>query len=164
MDYLQIEPYKPVLCLNSDYNPIHITSWRRARILVIKNRAQLLSRGVIRLLNYIRLPFSRLMANKPTRNALFKRDNYECQYCGYKAGTDGGNKLTIDHIHPKSLGGGDSWENWTTACLSCNLKKGNKSVKESNMVLRSKPTTPLNKLTLVISKSNNSEWKQYLYT
>lgn len=162
MDYLQIEPYKPVLCLNSDYNPIHITSWRRARILLFKRKAQLLSKGVIRLLNYIRLPFSRLMANKPTRKAVFKRDNYQCQYCGYEGGTDS-KKLTIDHIHPQSLGGEDSWENWTTACLSCNLKKGNKSLKEAGMSLRTPAIAPFNKITLIINKSNNSDWKQYLY-
>jgi len=158
MDYTNIEPNKAILLLNSDYNPINITSWQRAVVLVLKNKAQVLSSRVIRLIHYIRLPFSRIMSNKPTRNSIMKRDDYRCQYCGSLK------DLTIDHVIPQSKGGDSSWTNMVTACISCNSKKGNKSLKEANMTLYTTPKPPFNKMTLTLIKSNVDDWKQFIYT
>lgn len=157
MDHTKIETNKSILLLNSDYNPINITSWKRAVILVIKNKAQVLTGRVIRLINYIRLPFSKIMSNKPTRNAVMKRDDYRCQYCG--AIKD----LTIDHVIPQSKGGDSSWSNMVTACISCNSKKGDKSLKDSNMKLYTTPKPPFNKITLTLMKSNVEDWKKFVY-
>ena len=55
--------------------------------------------------------------------AVFKRDNYTCQYCGKVGG-----KLEVDHIFPFSKGGSDSLDNLTTSCQKCNRQKRDKSV------------------------------------
>jgi len=55
------------------------------------------------------------------RFAIFKRDNFTCQYCGRKSPNV---ILEIDHIYPKSKGGEDKIENYITACHDCNLGKG----------------------------------------
>tara|TARA_B100000929_G_scaffold286704_2_gene272276 strand:- start:2258 stop:2854 length:597 start_codon:yes stop_codon:yes gene_type:complete len=59
---------------------------------------------------------------KYNRNNVFLRDNYTCQYCNTQMSKV---NLTIDHVLPRSLGGGTSWENVTTACMKCNSTKGN---------------------------------------
>jgi 5-methylcytosine-specific restriction endonuclease McrA len=158
MDYLNIESGSQVLLLNADYNPINICSYRRAVILAIKNKVQVLSKRVIRLINYIRIPFSKFMGTSPTRNLIMKRDGYTCSYCGAK------DNLTIDHIHPTSKGGENTWENMTTCCIKCNAKKGDKLLKETNMVLHNPPYIPFSKITLTIKQSNNSEWRDYSYS
>jgi 5-methylcytosine-specific restriction endonuclease McrA len=153
-----IQPYSSVLVLNSSFEPINITSWKRAILLLVKEKATLLAHNVIRLVKYVKLPFSRVMANMPTRPLVYKRDNHTCQYCGAKE------ELTIDHVLPSSRGGDDSWENMVTCCLKCNLKKGNKLLKETNMVLANKPMRPFNKMTLTISTSGVKEWKEYCFS
>jgi len=74
-----------------------------------------------------------------SRRNLFNRDRYTCQYCGAQPGT---RELTIDHLVPKSQGGKTVWTNCVLACAACNSRKGNKSLKESGMKLRRKPTVP----------------------
>ncbi|MEP0007436.1 MAG: HNH endonuclease [Balneola sp.] len=111
--------------------------------------------SVIRLRRYIRLPYTKVVL---TRRNVMRRDSFRCQYCGQKS------KLTIDHIHPKSRGGKDTWENLTTACDKCNVKKGNRTPKEANMELRSKPYRPI-PITFFrdINGGVQEPWKPYLY-
>lgn len=70
---------------------------------------------------------------RPTRNAIFRRDRYTCQYCGDK------NKISLDHVLPISRGGKDTWENLVTACFPCNNKKGNRTPDEASMALAKQP-------------------------
>jgi len=77
-----------------------------------------------------------LRSKNPSRNGIYKRDRYECQYCSSKA------DLTIDHILPKSRGGGNIWENVVTCCHKCNNKKGNKTPEEIGFKLKSTPKAP----------------------
>ena len=58
------------------------------------------------------------------RHNMYLRDMFQCQYC---ADIFNPKELTIDHIIPISKGGKTSWENCTTACMSCNVKKGDKT-------------------------------------
>ena len=157
MEYLRIQPGRTVLVLNATYEPINLTDWKRAVVLLMKEKAQLLSNTVIRLVNYIKLPYSLMMNHKPSRSMIYKRDGNKCQYCGSTK------ELSIDHVHPRSKGGRDTWENLVTACTKCNIKKGNKLLEESGMVLVRKPRAPLNKIELSLNKSKNSEWTQYSY-
>lgn len=60
---------------------------------------------------------------KRISKAVFKRDNYTCQYCGKVGG-----KLEVDHIFPFSKGGSDNLDNLTTSCQKCNRQKRDKSV------------------------------------
>ena len=95
------------------------------------------------------------------RKNLIQRDNYSCQYCGYK-----GDNLSIDHVIPRSRGGEDKWENVTTACISCNIRKGNRTPKEANMPLKNKPHKPFNTLsfeaTKLIDSGRHKEWSKYV--
>lgn len=74
-----------------------------------------------------------------SRKNLLKRDRRTCQYCGKKVGTE---NFTIDHIMPRSRGGPTSWLNCVIACVTCNLKKDNRTPSEANMKLRTVPMVP----------------------
>jgi hypothetical protein len=157
MENLKIKLNTTVLILNADYNPIHLTSGRRAIILLLKEKAHFISEKVIRLVNYIKLPIAKLMSGGPTRELIYKRDDRTCSYCGSI------NNLTIDHIHPKSRGGQDTWENLTCSCMRCNLKKGDRTPQEAGMVLYSRPKKPFSRMALILEKSGVSDWKEYIY-
>ena len=60
---------------------------------------------VIRLITYVRIPRD-AHRRKITRRAVFARDRWTCQYCGQERGT-----LTVDHVIPRSKGGGSTWDN-----------------------------------------------------
>lgn len=74
-----------------------------------------------------------------SRRNLMKRDGHTCQYCGKSPSTE---KLTIDHIVPKSRGGKSLWNNCVMACLPCNFAKANRTPDEAGMKLRIKPFEP----------------------
>lgn len=152
-----IVSFKETLVLNADYNPITFASWRRSVVLIIKGKAKVVSPRVIRLVNYVRLPPAKLLAGKPSKKAILKRDHHTCQYCGsFK-------QLTVDHIIPTSKGGTETWTNLVTACRSCNEKKGDLTLKESFLILYTKPQPPFNRVSLIIKTSNVDEWKHYLW-
>jgi hypothetical protein len=69
----------------------------------------------------------------PSRRNIFLRDEYHCRYCGEELGS---NELTVDHILPKSRGGGNTWENLATSCVKCNSTKGDRTPEEAEMPLR----------------------------
>lgn len=158
-----------VLVLNASYEPLNITSWRRAVVLLLKGKAEQLEHNgkylyaefplptVIRLRNYVSIPYKEIPL---TRRNILERDRHTCQYCSYR-----GDRLTLDHIIPRSRGGMDTWENLVTACVPCNLKKGNRTPKEANMLLYSQPRRPYSSLYFEIAKhtqgERNQEWKKY---
>jgi 5-methylcytosine-specific restriction endonuclease McrA len=158
MDYKTIKINTSVLVLNSDYNPINICNSRRAIVLLLKRKAHMITEKVIRLIDYVRLPYQKLTQNRPTRNLVYKRDAYTCAYCGAKE------HLTIDHIYPTSRGGQNTWDNMVTCCSKCNSKKGNRTPTEAGMILKFIPQTPYNKIHLAISTSNVQDWKDYIFT
>ncbi len=138
-----------VLVLNQNYEPLNVCHTHRAVILIISGKAEIVvnSRGhiktttgrfprpsVIRLAHHVHRPRPRL---KLSRRAVFRRDNFTCQYCGVQS-----NHLTIDHVIPRHRGGTHTWNNVVSACPTCNRRKGGKTVAEAHMVLRSKPAEP----------------------
>lgn len=131
MEYQKIAYKKTILVLNASYEPLNHTSWKRARILVLKEKAHVVSSRTIRLKNYVRVPMTKMAAGKPTRALILKRDNHTCQYCDYK-----GPNLTIDHVLPKSRGGQDTWSNLVTSCLDCNNCKDNRTPEEWAVALK----------------------------
>ena len=160
-----------VLVLNASYEPLNITTWRRALVMVLKGKAEGLEhdssrwiRGdtmlptVIRLRQYVRVPYKQLPL---TRRNLFHRDGHRCQYCGSSA-----DQLSIDHVVPRSRGGLDTWEDVTTACLPCNVRKGNRTPREASMPLMGKPHRPLSSLRFEaarqISAGRHGEWAKYV--
>jgi hypothetical protein len=151
----QIRPNSQVLVLNASYEPLNIVQGRRAIILLLKEKAAFISAKVIRLVEYIKVPFSKINAMKPSRNMIYKRDGHKCQYCGSTR------KLTIDHVMPRSKGGEDSWSNMVVACSSCNTEKGDKLLEHTGMRLARRPCAPANKFVFALWDSNNPEWQQY---
>lgn len=142
---------KQVLVLNASYEPLSLVSVRRAIVLVLREKAELLevtrqvlrsSREeipvplVIRLVHYVRLPHRTVPS---TRAAVMLRDAHTCQYCGEVPGR---NHLTVDHVLPRSRGGAHSWENLVSACTRCNQKKGSLTPEEAGMQLIRKPFEP----------------------
>lgn len=73
------------------------------------------------------------------RRNLFLRDKNTCQYCGKKLKTC---DVTVDHVNPKSKGGGSTWENCVVACIKCNSRKADKTLVEANMRLMREPIKP----------------------
>jgi len=154
---LPITPYKPILVLNNSYEPINVTNWKRAIVLLLKEKAQALSNRVIRLVNYIRIPLRKIASSLPSRAMIYKRDNNRCQYCGATR------SLTIDHVIPRSKGGQDTWDNLVLACSSCNVKKSDKLLEQTNMKLARKPSTPYNKVQFSLSYTEVPEWQEFLF-
>ena len=160
-----------VLVLNASYEPLNITTWRRATVMMLKGKAESLEHDpdhrlradlhvptVIRLRQFVHVPFRQLTL---TRRNLFQRDNHCCQYCGAHGG-----QLSIDHVLPRSRGGADTWENVTTACLRCNVRKGNRTPQEANMPLRRKPHRPPGHLSFEarrqIDSGRRADWAKYV--
>lgn len=137
-----------VLVLNSDFTPINVTTVFKGFNLVNKGKAEILKASdqpimagvntfvrplIIRLFNYVKFRFHKLKIN---RHRIFRRDEYQCVYCGNKR------SLTVDHVIPKSRGGPNTWLNLVTCCSSCNRYKDNKTPEEAGMKLLVKPFEP----------------------
>lgn len=90
--------------------------------------------SVIKLLSFVRMPYKKI---ELSRKNILRRDSHRCQYCGKKT-----HEMTIDHIIPRSRGGGDSWENLVAACVRCNNRKGSRTPEEANMKLLTVPKRP----------------------
>lgn len=139
MEKVPVKVGSTILLVNASYEPLHLMSWKRATILVLKGKAHAISQRTIRLKEYVKVPQPRMLSSKPTRNLILKRDKHTCQYCGYR-----GDKITVDHVVPKSKGGGETWQNLVASCLDCNNSKDNKTPEEWAVALKrifSKETT-----------------------
>ena len=162
---------KSVLVLNQNYEPLNVCSVRRALILILRGKAQAVEiaeevihsvrqnfpvPSVVRLERYIHAPRRRVVLSK--RN-VFKRDNYQCQYCGGKEA-----KLTLDHVVPRKFGGQSTWENLVCACARCNNKKGEHHPEFVGLKLRSKPKRP-NNVSFIRNfvGIRDHNWKPYLF-
>src|SRR4051794_13270215 len=113
---------------------------------------------VTRLLGYDKLPKQTVKFN---RRNIFARDHNQCQYCGKKHPTS---ELSLDHVVPRSQGGGSTWENIVCACVSCNVRKGGRTPKEASMALIRKPEKP-KRSPMLNSKLTNRKyqsWKSFL--
>src|SRR5436309_10437310 len=160
-----------VLVLNATYEPINVCTVRRAVVLLLKERAELLERGrfelhsesttlarpvVIRLIAYIKVPRD-AHRRKITRRAVFARDSWTCQYCGSRS------NLTVDHVIPRSKGGASSWENIVASCAPCNRRKGDRLPRQAGMHPRRMPRPPRAAIFIqVASPTIPDAWLQYL--
>ena len=139
----------PVLVLNANYEPLNVSSVRRAMSLVLHGKAELVLNGrgvvrtpsnafacpsIIRLGRMVRRPRPRV---KLTKREVFRRDEQTCQYCGQNT-----HQLTIDHVVPRRRGGDHTWSNVVAACAPCNRRKGGQAPSQARMRLRRKPFEP----------------------
>lgn len=160
-----------VLVLNASYEPLNVCSLRRAHVLVWKGKAEILESHdkplrsactsfrrphVIRLVTYVRVP--RGVTRRISRRVLFARDGWACMYCG-----TGGNRLTLDHVVPRSRGGTSVWENVVTSCAPCNHRKGDRLLEETGMSLRKHPRPPTPVLFIRLTAEHIPDtWRRYL--
>jgi 5-methylcytosine-specific restriction endonuclease McrA len=113
---------------------------------------------VLLLRSYDKLPVQEV---KFTRENLFERDDYRCQYCGN--GFDA-SQLNMDHVIPRDRGGRTSWENIVTSCIKCNSRKANRLPHQANMHLIRKPERPRWRpfVSSLIGQDYDSEWEHFI--
>jgi len=157
-----------VLVLNRSFQPIHVTSLRRAFALLYQGVARAIDEQY-RLFDFeswaalsaeihgesigtptrrIRVPrvvvlvaFDKLprMRVRFSRHNIYLRDDNTCQYCGRRLPRA---ELNLDHVVPRSQGGTTTWENVVCSCIPCNLRKANRTPEQADMVLLRPPRRP----------------------
>ena len=160
---------RPALVLNRNWQPVGIATVARALLKVFNDTARVVDpvdyqvytwddwaairaaedEPAIRTPHFrLRVPevvtltsYDRVPVNSVTfsRRNVFKRDRYTCQYCGKQPGSE---ELTIDHVVPRSHGGGSDWVNCVLACVDCNHRKANRTPAQARMNLRCVPKRP----------------------
>lgn len=161
-----------VLVLNQNYEPLSVCSAKRAIVMQLLGKAEIVETydgvrvhsvnvsiplpSVVRLGSYIRVPYKKILL---TRKNILKRDHNICQYCGDHRGP-----MTVDHVIPKSYGGGDFWENMVCACENCNNRKGDRLPEQAGMRLIHRPRRP-NHITFIQSfiGISDNRWRPYLF-
>jgi 5-methylcytosine-specific restriction endonuclease McrA len=163
-----------VLVLNASYEPLQLISVRRAVVLLLQEKAELIEAAaqqlralalsfdvplVIRLVRYIRIP--RRLRLPCSRRGVFARDRETCQYCGVQPGR---NQLTMDHVLPRSQGGGTTWDNVVTACRDCNHRKGGRTPEQANMTLMTTPRQPQYVAFALLGELERHDvWRKYAF-
>ena len=155
--------------LNASYQPLCVVPVRRALVLALKGKAEVVhtngqvfrsesiemrAPSVVRLNYFVKVPY-RSRASL-SRRAVFVRDNFECQYCGRPA-------ENVDHVVPRSRGGGHTWENVVAACRPCNARKENRAPADVGLRLRRVPRPPHDSVWIVVAVDRvDPTWEQYL--
>jgi 5-methylcytosine-specific restriction endonuclease McrA len=136
-----------VLVLNADLGPLHRVSLRHAIRMLLRQVAVIHEADadrvigiypiprVVRLVTYVVTRWRHSRGPAWSRAGVLARDGRRCVYCA-GAGT------TVDHILPRSRGGGNTWLNTVAACHGCNQRKGDRTPAEAGMRLRVKPAIP----------------------
>jgi 5-methylcytosine-specific restriction endonuclease McrA len=157
--------------LNQNYEPLMVCHARRALVMLFLGRAETVESGdgwaasardryrlpsVVRLGRFVRRPRQEI---RLTRQNVLRRDGHICAYCGTAAGP-----MTIDHVIPRSEGGGDSWENLVCACIPCNSRKAGRSPRQSRMPLLRQPRRPtfLSFIQHAVTMPDH-RWRPYLF-
>lgn len=166
-----MEQYKKTLVVDSAYIARSIIATERAFVISYKGNAEIIAEypetfgvvnptleinkpSIIRVPAFIKLNFQKVPL---TRENIYKRDNYECVYCG----EDNKKLLTLDHVVPQSKGGPNSWENLVTACKRCNGEKSDLTLEEYGKPIP-KPQRPHYLMLLKKVHHIPEEWKPYL--
>lgn len=179
----------PTLVLNRNWQPVNVASVARALVLVWNESAKVVDPAdyqlydwadwsrlnpsedqpfiqavsdricvpeVITLTRFSKLP----SATVPfSRRNLFKRDRYMCQYCSTRPKPDA---LTIDHVVPRSQGGGSTWENCVLACIDCNHRKADRTPKQARMKMMAEPVRPSWNPVYSRYEARNESWARFI--
>lgn len=171
-------PSRKVLLLNADYFPLGLIDVARSVRLLWKGSVDMVEvdgdrvlhsqhmnhpvPSVVRLVHYIDIRRKRRETGKQ-RFKIFVRDHFRCQYCTKRFSPD---KLTLDHIIPKSQDGGDDPENLCASCIPCNQRKANRTPDEARMPLFATPSAlryGLDRALLAHYAESRPEWNPYLF-
>tara|TARA_B100000886_G_C20391172_1_gene478335 strand:+ start:922 stop:1425 length:504 start_codon:yes stop_codon:yes gene_type:complete len=161
------------LKLDSSYRPIEVIDALEALVLCLVGKAQALENyssvinsvsetfnlpAVIVLKRIVKFRYHTIPCH---RKNIIWRDQNQCQYCAKYFTSD---KLTIDHVLPRSRGGKNKWNNLVAACKKCNQRKGNKTPEEAGMPLLRNPKAPKSDIFKNISTGQiSSKWDYYLW-
>lgn len=155
------------LVLNATEQPLAVVPARRAVVLVLKEKADVVvSNGmvfrsetlrieapsVVRLRYFVHVPYRAHTAL--TRRGVFARDDWTCQYCGRAA-------ENVDHVIPRSRNGPHSWANVVAACRSCNSRKEDRLPDEAGLKLARPPFVPSDGFRLSLGRLEDG-WENYL--
>lgn len=157
------------LVLNATMEPLAVVPARRAVVLVLSSKADLVhvnghrfrsehldipAPSVVRLRRFVHVPYRGQAAL--SRRGVFLRDRETCQYCGRAA-------ENIDHVVPRSRGGRHDWENVVASCRRCNTRKKDRTPREARMRLARKPFAPRPAFWLVVAVGRvEPDWEAYL--
>jgi 5-methylcytosine-specific restriction endonuclease McrA len=157
------------LVLNATYEPLCVVSTRRALMLILDDKAEMITStdrvyrsarrtfpepSVVRLSYFVKVPYQARVALN--RRAVFVRDGHRCQYCDQPA-------ENIDHVIPRSKGGTHSWDNVVAACRPCNARKMDRYLHETSMKLRRPPRVPRERIWILAAVGSvRPEWEPYL--
>ena len=166
------------LLLNATYEPLKIVSWEKAVTLIFQGKVEVVETfdreihsvsmamkmpSVIRLQRMVSFHQIRQMV-RFSRETIFARDGYACQYCGKRFDKS---DLTFDHVFPAARGGTKTWENIVTACKKCNHLKSGQTPDEAGMRLLKKAARPHWFPAILLHMSLRSEmpssWSNYLF-
>ena len=163
---------QPVLVVNATYEPLNITSVKRAMVLVTKGAAiiqearpvrlhrDFMAPSVVRLTRFRHVPHRTQVLS---RKNIYIRDGYTCQYCGKVFSA---RDLTLDHVIPKSRGGSSRWENLVAACNACNRRKDDKTTDEAGMKVLRQPrplTIHTSRGMIRLAGHEEPSWRKFLY-
>ena len=156
------------LVLNRSFLPIHVTSVRRACVMLYAGLARAVDEDCQtfdfaswcgRTVDREREAIGLVSASMPvprvitllfydrvprrqvrfTRHNVYSRDRDTCQYCGRRFPR---HQLNLDHVIPRSQGGASSWENVVCSCHACNRRKGGQTPEQSGVRLLRRPVRP----------------------
>jgi 5-methylcytosine-specific restriction endonuclease McrA len=160
--------HSSVLVLNRNFQPVHVTSAKRAFSLLYLGAARVIEpdyrtfdfeswaalgsvagddvvRTIGRAIKVPRVIMLQLYDRMPrtkvrfSRLNIYARDDNTCQYCGLKLPRTG---LNLDHVVPRAQGGRTTWENVVCCCVECNLRKGAHTPHQAGMRLLRTPERP----------------------
>ena len=132
--------FRKCLVIDTAHMARSIISTERAFVIFYKGNAQVIAEhpesfglvnkeldikkpSIIKVNTYVDIKYQKVSLN---RENIYKRDNYECVYCG----CSDKRTLTLDHVIPQSKGGPNTWDNLVTACKACNGEKADMTVEE----------------------------------
>jgi len=171
---------RKVLLLNASYTPL--------RAITIRHAVDLILRGVVDQVDGIAARLQtpttvfevpsvlrlRYYVNVPRRGAIWSRrgvmarDDVTCVYCGISQGDVRKGKtltkvdFTVDHLIPRSRGGGSTWGNTACSCYWCNHRKADRTPHEAGMALRWEPKRPRTNYLVASGGDIPEEWRIYI--
>jgi 5-methylcytosine-specific restriction endonuclease McrA len=161
--------------LNASFEPLNVINWKRALKLVFLQKVEVLQESdkevraetfamrvpaVVRLTRFVQF---RRWDVKFSREKIYTRDKYRCQYCG---DTLDARDLTCDHVVPRSKGGLTEWTNIVACCRPCNRRKGGQTPEQAGLKLIKRPARPSWLIGFQSRFSTHdppASWREYLF-
>lgn len=184
-----------VLILNRNFFAVHVASWQRAMTLLYRGHAHVIDEqfnsydfdewtelskmiedspnGFVRTISlkiaipeiivlhyYDELPDSEV---KFTRRNIYSHYSHQCCYCGKKFNST---ELNLDHVIPKAQSGKTDWTNIVLSCVPCNVRKGNNTPQQVNLIMKYQPHKPAWRPTYAIYLKTGlnikTSWKRFV--